>query len=367
MSKGIQQQPGLDSIKPYIPGKPIEDVKREYGLDDVIKLASNENPRGVSPKALLAMKEALIRLNHYPDGSGYEFRSALAKHFDVSMEQVAIGNGADDLILELSMAYLEDGDEVVVSRSSFPMYDIYASAMRAVMVKTPLTHDLGIDLDAMAQAITDRTKLIYVCNPNNPTGTMVSADAVDAFIHRVPENVLIVLDEAYAEMVDSNDYPDSLAYVREGRKNVFVLRTFSKVYGLAGIRIGYGFGHPDIVATLFRIKPPFNVNVLAQVAGMAALQDADFVAKSVSDNKAGREYLYSEFDRLGIAYAPSHTNFVLMKVGGKALEVQQELLKRGVIIRPCGGYDLPEHLRVSIGAMDQNKRFIDALRGILGR
>ncbi len=367
MSNGIHQQRGLDSIKPYVPGKPIEDVKREYGLDDVIKLASNENPGGVSPQAIAAMQQALTGLNHYPDGAGYELRSALAKHFDVGMDQVAIGNGADDLILELSMAYLEDGDEVVVSRSSFPMYDIYASAMRATMVKTPLTSDLGIDLDAMADAMTERTKLVYVCNPNNPTGGIVSGEAVDAFIRRVPDHVLVVLDEAYAEMVDSPEYPDSLAYVRDGCKNVLVLRTYSKVYGLAGIRIGYGFAHHDVVSTLLRIKPPFNVNVLAQVAGMAALLDVEFVAKSVSDNKAGREYLYGEFDRLGIAYAPSHTNFVLMNVGKKALEVQQELLKRGVIIRPCVGYDLPEHLRVSIGTRDQNERFIRTLRDVLGR
>jgi histidinol-phosphate aminotransferase len=365
MSRGIHQQHGLDSIKPYVPGKPIEDVKREYGLDDVIKLASNENPYGVSPKALAAMEASLCRLNKYPDGSGYEFRAALAVHFGVEMNQVAIGNGADDLILELSMAYLEDGDEVVVSRSSFPMYDIYAAAMRARLIKTPLTDDLGIDLNAMAGAITARTKLVYVCNPNNPTGKIVSADDVDAFIQRVPENVLIVLDEAYFEMVDSADYPDSLAYVREGRTNVFVMRTFSKVYGLAGIRVGYGFAHPNIISTMLRIKPPFNVNVLAQAAGIAALTDSDFVAKSVDGNKAGRQFMTREFDRLGLSYAESHTNFVLVRIGSDALAVQQGLLERGVIVRPCVAYDLPDYLRVSIGTMNQNERFIKSLSEIL--
>ena len=367
MSRGIHQQYGLDSIKAYVPGKPIEDVKREYGLDDVIKLASNENPFGVSPKALAAMEAAMCRLNQYPDSAGYEFRSALAKHFNVDMSQVAIGNGADDLILELSMAYLEDGDEVVASESSFPMYEMYASAMRARMIKTPLTDDLGIDLDAMAEAITDRTKIVYVCNPNNPTGTIVGADEVDAFIQRVPESVIIVLDEAYVEMVDSTDFPDSLAYVREGKKNVFVMRTYSKVYGLAGIRIGYGFAPSDIMDTMLRIKPPFNVNVLAQAAGIAALADTEFVAQSVDGNKEGRQYLYREFDLLGLRYSESHTNFILVRIGSNALAVQQGLLERGIIVRPCVGYELPDFLRVSIGTMEQNERFILELGTILGR
>lgn len=366
MTPGIHQQCGLESIKPYVPGKPIEDVKREYGLDDVIKLASNENPLGVSPRALAAMQDALPRLNQYPDGASYAFRAALAERFDVEQNQIAVGNGADDLILELSMAYLEDGDEVVVSRSSFPMYDVYAMAMRARLVKTPLTSSLGIDLDAMADAITERTKLVYVCNPNNPTGTMVSADAVEAFIQRVPDDVLIVLDEAYFEMVDSDVYPNSLAYVKDGRENVFVMRTFSKVYGLAGIRVGYGFAHPNVVSTLLKVKPPFNVNVLAQAAGIAALTDTDFVDHAVNVNRSGRQYLYREFDRMGLSYAESHTNFILVRIGSNAVTVQQELLQRGVIVRPCVGYELPEYLRVSIGTMDQNKRFIAALGEILG-
>jgi len=366
MSKGIHQQRGLESIRPYVPGKPIADVVREYGLDDVIKMASNENPLGVSPKALAAMGAALSRLNHYPDAASYEFRSALAEHFDVDMSQVAVGNGADDLILELSMAYLEDGDEVVISRSSFPMYDIHVNAMRARMVKTPLTSEYGIDLNAMADAITERTKIVYVCNPNNPTGTIVHADEVDAFIRRVPESVLIVLDEAYYEMIDSDSFPNSLAYVREGRENVFVLRTFSKVYGLAGIRIGYGFAHSDIISTLFKIKPPFNVNVLAQAAGIAALQDSDFVTQSVDTNKIERQHLYRELDKLGLSYAESHTNFILIRIGSNASNVQKGLLERGVIVRPCGGYDLPEFLRVSIGTPAQNERFIMTLSEILG-
>jgi len=365
MTSGPTQQRGLDPIKPYVPGKPISEVMREYGLDDVIKMASNENPLGVSPSAAAAMQEAIPTLHHYPDGAGFDLRTALAEHFDVRFDQVCIGNGADDLILELSMAFLEDGDEVVVSRSSFPMYDIYASAMRARMVKTPLNSDQGIDLDAMAAAVTDRTKLIYVCNPNNPTGTIVPASDVDAFLDRVPERVLVVLDEAYFEMVDSDAFPPSLTYVRNERPNVFVMRTFSKVYGLAGIRIGYGFSHRAVISTLLRIKPPFNVNVLAQRAGIAALQDQAFVKQSVQANREGRHYLYRELDALGLPYAESHTNFVLLRVGEHAPAVQQQLLERGVIVRPCGGYDLPEFLRVSIGTQAQNERFIQTLRTVL--
>ncbi|MFC2083145.1 histidinol-phosphate transaminase [Candidatus Bipolaricaulota bacterium] len=367
MSKGVHQQRGLDAIEPYVPGKPIEDVKREYGLDDVIKMASNENPLGVSSRALAAMREALPTLNHYPDGASYEFRRALAAHFNVDMSQVSVGNGADDLILELSMAYLEDGDEVVVSRSSFPMYDVYTAAMRARMIKTPLTADYGIDLDAMADAITERTKLIYLCNPNNPTGTIVCANEVDAFMRRVPEGVMIVVDEAYVEMVDSDEFPDSLKYVRDGSRNVFVMRTFSKAFGLAGIRIGYGFAHPDITSTLRKIKPPFNVNVLAQTAGIAALGDSDFVARSVEANKTGRKYLCRELDRLALSYAESHTNFILIRIGAHAADIHQRLLECGVIVRPCGGYELPEFIRVSIGTMEQNERFIGALGKIHAR
>jgi histidinol-phosphate aminotransferase len=365
MTEALRPQRGLDAIKPYVPGRPVEDVRREYGLDDVIKLASNENPLGVSPKALASMQEAISRLNHYPDGAGLAFRTALADHFGIELSQVAIGNGADDLILELSLAYLEDEDEVVTSRSSFPMYDIYTAAMRARMVKTPLTGNFGLDLKAMADTITDRTKIVYVCNPNNPTGTIVEAPALESFLARIPESVLVVMDEAYAEMVECPQFPDSLRYVRDGTPNVVVLRTFSKVYGLAGIRIGYAFAPPDVVSVLMKIKPPFNVNVLAQVAGIAALGDQAFVQRSVAENRRARENLYRAFDRMKLEYAESHTNFVLVKIGPQAGQVHQSLLRRGIIVRPCIGYDLPDHLRISLGTVEENQRFIHALEEIL--
>jgi histidinol-phosphate aminotransferase len=365
MSERPCPQRGLERIRPYVPGKPIDEVKRAYGLDDVIKLASNENPLGISPKALDAMRDAVARVSLYPDASSHDLRTAIGRHFGFSIESVGIGSGADDLILQLSMAYLEDGDRVVTSRSSFPIYDIFAHAMRAEMVKTPLTPSYGIDLAAMANAIDERTKLVYVCNPNNPTGTIVRDREVARFLERVPERTIVVFDEAYREMADAADLPKTFDLVREGRPNVVVLRTFSKVYGLAGIRIGYGFAHPDLIATLMRVKAIFNVNVVAQAAGIAALDDEEFLARSVERNRVGRAQLCAGFDCLGLEYAESHTNFVLVRIGPHAEAVQQDLLKVGIIVRPCRGYDLPEFLRITIGTEDQNDRLLTELGRLL--
>ena len=358
-------QRGLDRIRPYVPGKPIEEVKREYGIDDVVKLASNENPLGVSPKALEAMSSALRKLNLYPDGRSHDLRQTLAERFGFDFDQVAVGNGADDLILQLSMAFLEDEDEVVVSRSSFGMYDIYVHAMRAKLIKTPLAPGYRIDLDAAVDAITDRTKVLYVCNPNNPTGTISTADEVDRLLQRLPDGVLCVMDEAYAEMVDSAEYPDALAVVRDGRPNVLVLRTFSKIYGMAGIRLGYAFGHAGVIDALAKVKPAFTVNALAQVAGVAALEDDAFVRRSIEENRRGRRQFYNAFDRLGLEYAESHTNFVLVRIGPHALDVVDGLLRQGIIVRPMVGYELPEFLRISIGTPEQNERLMRELEQLL--
>jgi histidinol-phosphate aminotransferase len=361
----VRQQSGLNSIKQYVPGKPIEEVQREYGLTDIIKLASNENPLGPSPKVMAALQAALPELNFYPDAQAYTLCRAIAARHGVAPDMVRIGNGADGLIRELCVSYLEDGDEVITSASSFPVYDISTAVMRARMVKTPLK-DLGFDLPAIAASITDRTKLVFICNPNNPTGTIVTADDVAEFMAQMPDHVIVVFDEAYHEFVEAQDYPDSLGYVKSGHfPNVIVLRTFSKVYGLAGIRLGYGIAHPALLAPLRASTESFPVNRLAQVAGLAALEDNAFMARTVAVNAAGRAYLYREFDRLGLAYAPSHTNFLLVKIGPRALEVFQKLLEQGVIVRPCTGYDLPEFLRVTIGSQEQNERFIAALEDVL--
>ena len=360
----VQPQRGLRRIETYVPGKPIEEVQREYGLEDVVKLASNENPLGPSPKAAAAIAAALPNLNRYPDGQSYYLRRALAARLGLDMEYITVGNGADGLIMQTCMAYLDEGDVAVVSRSSFPVYDIYVHAMRGTLVKTPL-RDFRLDLPAMAHRAAQGAKLVFVCNPNNPTGTIVTADEVEEFMAQVPDEVLVVFDEAYHEFVDAPDYPDGLGYVREGRPNVLVLRTLSKVYGLAGVRLGYAVGRPEVIAPLRKIKEPFAVNYLAQVAGVAALDDEEFLRRYVALNRQEREYLYGEFARLGLRYVPSHTNFILVEVGSQAAEVQERLLAQGVIVRPCGGYDLPDFLRVSVGSHAQNARFITALERVL--
>lgn len=364
MTTFVRPQKGLEAIKPYVPGKPIEDVQREYGLQDVIKLASNENPLGPSPEAVAAAKESLARLNYYPDGQSYYLRRALAEKMSVRPEQLVVGNGADGIIMQVCLAYLEDGDQVIVSRSSFPIYDIYTYVMRAQLIKIPL-REYRLDLDAMANAITDRTKVVFVCNPNNPTGTILSAAAVDEFMRRVPPRVLVILDEAYFEFVDSSDFPDSQKYIREGRKNVLIMRTFSKVYGLAGIRLGYAIAEPEVLEPLNKIKEPFAVNLIAQEAGIAALSDQTYAHKTVCANREGRQYLYREFSRLGLFYLESHTNFVLVRIGQEASRIIQTLLERGIIVRPCGNYDLPEFARVTVGTPAQNSRLIAGLEDAL--
>ena len=364
MTTHIKAQRGLDGMKPYVPGKPIEEVQREYGLKEVIKLASNENPLGPSPKALAAIEQALPTLNLYPDAQSYHLRCALAEHLGIEMEQIAVGNGADGIILQTGMAYLEERDEVIVSRSSFPIYDKTTHTMRATLIKTPLK-SYGVDLEAMVQAITDRTKLIFVCNPNNPTGTIVTADEVDAFMGKVPDHVLVAFDEAYYHFVASDEYPDTLKYVREGRGNVMTIRTFSKAYGLAGIRLGYAIAIPEVLAPMRNVRGVFAVNILAQAAGIAALNDEAFLEKSVAVNRAGLLFLYGEFDRLGLRYIESHTNFVLVEIGPRAAMVQQRLLEKGVIVRPCTGYELPNFLRITVGDETQNVRLIETLEDVL--
>jgi histidinol-phosphate aminotransferase len=339
-SERLKHQPGLDACRPYVPGTPIEQIQRQYGLEDVIKLASNENPLGPSPKAVQAIERALPRLNFYPDGQSYYLRHALAESLRVSPDFVTVGNGADGIIVQTCMAYLDEDSDVIVSESSFPVYDIYTHVMRARLVKTALK-DYRLDLCAMADAITPRTKLIFVCNPNNPTATIVTADEVSAFMERVPDHVLVVFDEAYYELVDSDEFPHTLDHVREGRPNVLVMRTFSKIFGLAGIRLGYAIAVPGTLAPLNRVKEPFAVNLLAQAAGVAALADKDFLRKTVETTRKERHFLYDQFERLGLECIESHTNFVLVKIGPRASDLQEELLKRGVIVRPCSGYDLP--------------------------
>ena len=294
----------------------------------------------------------------------HSLRHALAGALHIDPAQLVVGNGADGVITQICMAYLDESSEAIASDSSFPNHERYTHIMRARLIKIPL-EDYRLDLEAMADAITGRTKLAFICNPNNPTGTIVTASEVEAFMQRVPDHVLVVFDEAYYELVASDEYPDTLAYIRQGRENVIVLRTFSKVYGLAGIRLGYGIAMPGVLAPMNQVKESFAVNRLAQAAGIAALQDQEFLQQTVQANHASRLWLYEQFDRLGLSYLESHTNFVLVHIGTHALEVQQELLKKGVIVRPCDSYDLGDCLRVTVGTPEQDARFIAVLEAAL--
>ncbi len=360
----VAPQSGLDAIPPYKPGRSIEEIQRQYGIQDVIKLASNENPLGASPKAQAALSQWFTKVNIYPDGQCYSLRNALAEKLDVKPDQLIVGNGEDGLILETCMAFLDETSEVVVSKSSFPVYDIYASGMRARVVKTPLKN-FYLDLDAMADAITGQTRLIFVCNPNNPTGTINTTAEVNRFLARVPDDVLVVFDEAYFEYVDDPLFPDSLSYVREGRENIMVMRTFSKIYGLAGLRLGYAIGSPATLSHLYCVKEPFSVNMLAQIAGQAALGDDEFLEHTLSVNRSGREYLYKEFDRLDLGYVQTQANFILAELGPRAGEIVESLMQKGVIIRPCTAYDLPAFARISIGSAEQNERLVKTLEEVL--
>jgi histidinol-phosphate aminotransferase len=347
----------------YEPGKPIEDVARELGLDPagIIKLASNENPLGPSPKAVAAMREAVERAHFYPDGGGYYLREGIAEKFGLKRENVILGCGSNEIIEFVGKAFLKPGDEIITARHAFVVYKLMATLFgaRTVEVEDPgFTHDL----DAMAAAITPQTREVFIANPNNPTGTMVSQEEIDRFMEKVPPHVVVVFDEAYYEFVENP--PDTLKYVREGR-NVVVLRTFSKIQGLASLRIGYGLGPADLVSVLQKTRQPFNANGIGQAGALAGLLDEEHQAKTRALTIEGRDWMQGEFGALGLEYVPSWANFVLVKVGdGKA--VFNALMKKGVIVRDMAAYGLPEWIRVSIGTMEQNRRFLDELRPLLG-
>jgi histidinol-phosphate aminotransferase len=355
----------LLEISPYVPGKPVEEVQRELGLDTVHKLASNENILGPSPKAVEAIRNAAAQVNFYPDGSCYYLVDALAKTHGVEPSQIVIGNGTDEVIRLLCNALLGPDGNVVYAHPSFVMYKISSMVMDAQRIEVPLKDTYTHDLDALAAAVTDKTRMVFVCNPNNPTGTIVKKAAVDAFLDKLPQGVLAVFDEAYFEYVEDPEYPDSLDYFKAGRA-VVCLRTFSKVYGLAGLRVGYGIMDSSLAGVLHRVRNPFNVNALAQAAAVAALGDADHLAAARKFNSDGKNYLHAEFDRMGLSYAASEANFVLVDIKRDAQAVFETLLKKGVIVRPGKFLGFPTHLRVSIGDQAGNQAFIKALEEILG-
>ncbi len=357
--------PYLRGLIPYSPGKPIEEVERELGIRESVKLASNENPLGPSPLALQALREALPNVHRYPDGSGYRLAGALASHWDVSPDMVILGNGSNELLELAGRCFLLPGDEAVYARQAFVVYDMVVQVTGATKVSVPLK-DFTHDLDAVRAAVSSRTKLVFVGNPNNPTGTAVSARALEAFLESAPPDVLVILDEAYYEFLPPELTPDALRFVRAGRL-VLVLRTFSKIYGLAGLRIGYGIGPAPLIALLNRAREPFNTNSLAQAAATAALRDEQHVASTRAITEAGRKALTEQCRALGLSVVPSVTNFVLVDVGRPGPATAAELLRHGVIVRPMAGYGFPTHLRISIGTPPENGRCIAALKAVLGK
>ena len=348
----------LRSISPYVPGKPLEEAERELGIK-FVKLASNENPLGPSPRAVIALRDAAAEVNRYPDGSGHYLRHALASRHGFDPEQIVLGNGSTELVEILAKAYLADGRGAIVAEQAFIMYSIAVRAMAAPLRSVP-QNDHHHDLPRMAEACDGSTTLVYIANPNNPTGTYVDRAAFDAYFERVPEHVLTIIDEAYFEYVEAVDYPDCLDYLRAGR-NVVVLRTFSKIHGLAGLRIGYGVTSRQVIRAIEAVRSPFNTSAVAQAAALAALDDADHVERSRRENNTGLTYLQGELARRNIGFVPSVANFVLVRTALPGTELYQRLLARGVIVRPMGAYGYPEGVRVSIGTEAENRRFLAAL------
>jgi histidinol-phosphate aminotransferase len=357
------------AIAPYQAGKPISEVAREFGLNeaDIVKLASNENPFGVPESARQAMAAAAAELGRYPDANGFALKAALAARYDVPADWITLGNGSNDILEIAAHAFVQKGQAVVYSQYAFAVYALAAQGVGARGVSVP-AKDFGHDLDAMAAAIDDDTRLLYVANPNNPTGTFIPAAEIEAFLSRVPPSVIVVLDEAYNEYLEQKDQFESTQWVRRF-PNLVVSRTFSKAYGLAGLRVGFAIAQPAVTDLMNRIRQPFNVNSLAQAAAIAALNDKAFLQKGFENNRAGYAQLTAAFEELGLEYVPSHGNFVLVKVGdddGAGARVNIALLEQGVIVRPVGAYGLPQWLRISIGLPEENARFIDALRQALG-
>ncbi len=351
-------KPHILGLEPYQPGKPIEELERELGLEGCIKLASNESPIGPSPKALAAVRAALAEVHRYPDGASFALRERLAADLEVDPAQLVFGAGADEILELLAKVLLGPGDEVVFAWPSFAMYPVVVQGMGATAVRVPLTRELTHDLPAMAEAVTDRTRLVFVCNPNNPTGTSVGADALDRFLESLPDRVVVAIDEAYFEFVRRRDFPDSLGWLRR-RPGTIALRTFSKIFGLAGLRIGYGIADRELAGYLQRARHPFNINRLAEIAALAALDDAEHTDRARAINAEGIDYLRRELRALGMETWPTDANFLLASA---RRDTAERLLREGIIVRPLHGFGMPDHIRISIGLPEENERLVKTLR-----
>jgi histidinol-phosphate aminotransferase len=354
---------GVTGLTPYEPGKPIEELQRELGLREIIKLASNESPLGPAPVAVEAAQHALRDIARYPDGNGFNLKASLSQMLDVAPEQVTLGNGSNDVLEFVARAFAGPGSEIVFSEHAFVVYPLVTALVGAKAVSVP-ARDYGHDLDAMSKAINANTRVVYIANPNNPTGTWVDGNALATFIASVPTEVLVVVDEAYREYVDNDGYPDCVGWLDE-RPNLIITRTFSKAYGLAGLRVGYSISHPQVADLLNRVRQPFNVNSVALAAAEAALSDEAHLARSIAVNRAGLAYLAAQFDRLGLVFIPSIGNFISFELPGEAAPIYQALLREGVIVRPIGAYGMPRHLRVSVGLAAENEHFVQALERVL--
>lgn len=351
------------SIKPYVPGKPIEALQREYGIEKSIKLASNENPLGPSPMAVLAIQSALGQLNRYPDGGGYDLIRRLSEKLGVAPENIVLGNGSDEIIGMLTNAFLQPGDEAILPKPSFLMYDIMVRIAGATSVSVPL-RSLSIDLNGMIDKITNRTRMIFINSPNNPTGTIVTQEDFENFLKNIPPGIIVVVDEAYIEFVRDEKCLNSIDFINRGSALV-TLRTFSKIYGLAGLRIGYGIMPKEISDLLNRVRQPFNANALAQIGAIAALKDDAFLKKTINLIHEERDFLYHSLEKLEIKYFPTHANFFLIDVNTDADEVFERLLRRGIIIRSMKSYGYPEYIRVNVGLHEENVHFIEALQKVI--
>lgn len=351
----------INNMMPYVPGKPIEDVKRELGLTEVIKIASNENPYGCSPKAKEAMIAAFDELAYYPDGNTTVLKEALAKFYNISTDKLLLGCGSDEIVGVIAQVFLNPGEEILTSEKSFPRYDSAAFLMGGRIAKAPMTN-YTFDLENIATAITEKTKIIILANPNNPTGTYFSHEALTTFLEKVPSHILVVLDEAYIEFSDAKDMPDSLPLLKD-YSNLMISRTFSKAYGLASLRVGYIIADAAIVELLNRVRNPFNVNTLAQVAATAALADQDFIKEAATNNAEVKNFMYDALEKLNVPYLKTQSNFVMFEVPCPATVVFEKLQAKGFIVRP--GFGMPNHIRATLGTMAQMKAFVPVLEQVL--
>jgi len=357
--------PGVRALTPYLPGKPIEELEREYGIFGAVKLASNENPLGPSPLGLAAAKNVLSGIARYPDGGGFSLRRALAKKLGVQPETITLGNGSNDVLELIARAFVTSEDEVIYSAHAFAVYPMITQALNAKAVVTPAVN-FAHDLNAMANAVTSNTRLVFIANPNNPTGTWLPAKVLNQFISNLPLHVIVVIDEAYYEYVTEPNYPDSVKWLSD-YPNLVVTRTFSKAYGLAGLRVGYAVSHHEVADLLNRVRQPFNVNNIALAAATAALEDEEHLKKTRTMNQMGMAQIIAGLNVLGVGYLPSVANFVTIDLGRPAAPIHELLLRLGVIARPIANYGMPNHLRVTIGSAEENVRFLESLSKVLKR